>query len=130
VLSLIVPDRRYTFDILRRESTLAEAIDCHMQRLRRPTFRQVFDYFSSGVGVDARALWAGTVDIKALVPEKDLHAALELCKRARDEYIDSHCWVFTTDSSRRLLADFKELQLTDFVLTRFFETDPTVSNSL
>src|SRR4030095_5200067 len=43
IVSLIVPDKRFIFDRLRRTSSLSEVIEAWLTRLRKPSVRQVFD---------------------------------------------------------------------------------------
>ncbi len=63
-LGLVVPDRRYTFDFLRRTSSLSEIIDCHLRQSRRPTPGQIFDYVSNVGKVDTVLAWRGRIDVK------------------------------------------------------------------
>jgi SAM-dependent methyltransferase len=60
ILFLVIPDKGYTFDIPRRESTFTEALVAHRSALKHPSFAQVFDYFYySAPGVIAHDVWAG-----------------------------------------------------------------------
>jgi SAM-dependent methyltransferase len=126
ILSLVVPDRRYTFDILRRTSGVAEAVDAYVNRLRKPNPRQIFDHFSNFTKVDAQAVWSGKIDPKALRPQEPPASVLALAKEARQNgrYIDVHCWVFTPESFLELLADIATLGLLDFEVAHFFATAP------
>ncbi len=46
-LRMAIPDRRYTFDFLRRESTLADALGAYVQRARSPLPRAILDHSST-----------------------------------------------------------------------------------
>ena len=129
VLSLVVPDKRYTFDILRRTSALEDVVAAFVSRLRKPSPRQIFDHFSHFTEVDTVALWDGKVDVESLRPEKTGAAALAIAREAHasGKYIDSHCWVFTPDSFLALLKEIDNLGLLDFDVAAFFPTEkPTL----
>jgi SAM-dependent methyltransferase len=50
VLSLVIPDKGFTFDYLRPPSTPSDMIDSHLLGSRRPTFRQVYESLSKASG--------------------------------------------------------------------------------
>src|ERR1700689_768593 len=43
-LSLAMPDRRYTFDVRRRDSDVSEVVEAYLLHLRRPAIRATFDH--------------------------------------------------------------------------------------
>ena len=55
-LSLAMPDRRYTFDIRRRETDVSEIVEASLLQLRRPAVRATFDHFYRYVQVDPGAV--------------------------------------------------------------------------
>jgi SAM-dependent methyltransferase len=57
-LILAIPDRRYTFDVLRRETSLADLIDSHFRGTRRPTPGQIFDCNASVANFTHQDGWA------------------------------------------------------------------------
>ena len=60
LLVLVVPDRRFTFDVNRPETTAAELIDTMLRGCQTPTFQQTFSHEAGFVGtVDALAVWEG-----------------------------------------------------------------------
>ena len=62
ILSLAVPDKRYSFDYLRELSTVGMLIEAFMLHRRRPGPREIFDYFSLTSKVDLSTSWAGKLD--------------------------------------------------------------------
>lgn len=58
-LVLAVPDRQYTFDVLRPATTVGQILQAHADRDRTPSVRAVFDHFRSVVSASAADLWAG-----------------------------------------------------------------------
>lgn len=95
-LALVVPDKRFTFDVYRRCAALDEIRLAHAELRRRPGFRCVLDHFCNVVSADAWALWSDYSSVKGLKfnnpPELAELAARE---HGQGKYIDVHCWVFT-----------------------------------
>lgn len=126
-LRMVIPDRRYTFDVLRRESTLPEVLDAYLRRARTPLPRAILDHVMHAVNdVEARALWAGSVDIAALRPSSTAEHALELARNALATgfYQDVHCWVFTPRSFAGLCGALARLGLLGFRCERIDPTEP------
>jgi SAM-dependent methyltransferase len=123
-LLLVVPDKRYTFDLLRDETGAAEVIDAYVRRAVRPSPRQVFDFQSLAVEVDKRAAWAGALQPTALRRFVGPHKALRGAQASfRDGiYVDCHCWVFTPGSFLRLCMALADLGLLPFRLAFFCAT--------
>ena len=122
-LILAIPDRRYTFDILRRETSLSDLIDSNLHAVRRPTPGQVFDFNANAVELDHVTAWTAMPAIGSLrhylTKPQALAKARESCSGS---YVDSHCSVFT---ARSLL----ELQLLPFRPERF-HVAPSGSNEM
>lgn len=128
VLALVVPDRRFTFDVNRPETTAAELIDAMLERRQTPSAQQTFSHEAGFVGtVDALALWEGQ-DLSAVrrldVGDPDAFA-LDRARANRDavDYVDVHCSVFTPDSFLALFQTFVRLGLVDFEIARFYTTE-------
>jgi SAM-dependent methyltransferase len=124
-LRLIVPDRRYTFDYLRRESTLAELIDAYVSKARVPLPRAVFDYYLGISKVGIVNAWLGLINANRLTRFHDAPTALHVAKQAREgAYIDVHCWVFTPYSFAELFFQASELGLIQYRCERIWRTRP------
>ncbi|MEJ0047477.1 MAG: methyltransferase domain-containing protein [Rhodospirillales bacterium] len=80
-LILAVPDRRYTYDLLRRETTLSDLIDHHFRAARRPTPGQVFDCKANVVAFDHTDAWSETPATRT--PAALRHARLRAGKGPR-----------------------------------------------
>jgi len=127
-LGLVIPDKRFTFDALRRESTLAEAVEAYLLGYRRPSLRQVFDVASLGVGVDGGQVWRGAFapsERRGEVLSRLAHA-MALVRRLHEtsQYRDAHCWVFTPSSFLTLVEELAILDLFPFVIDDFQPTEP------
>lgn len=115
VLALAVPDMRFCFDANRDLTTMADVVDAHLSGLTKPSYRQIYDFHSRIVPVDAGEVWAGT-SAHAGTWRIDLDPddwAYELCleRRDADEYVDGHCQVFTPLSFVDLLERSSRLGL-------------------
>lgn len=130
ILSLVIPDKRFCFDINRAPSDISEIVDAYLRQLTRPSYRQVYDFTSRAINgvVDTHAVWTEGADYTGVVrsdcDDPDV-AALEACRRmdTSDEFVDVHCHAFTPDSFLVLLEKLSRLGLVDFELARFFPTE-------
>jgi SAM-dependent methyltransferase len=128
ILALAIPDRRFTFDYRRQVSTAPELIGAYLDRLRRPSPRQVYAHFSQVVELDAAAAWSAAVLDSALKHIHTIGDALDLAhKAANGEYVDTHCWVFTPESFLARMHELVEVGLLDFSVA---EVTPTAKNEL
>lgn len=131
ILSLIIPDKRYCFDINRTLTETSDLVDAYLRKLRQPSFRQVYDFKSRAIldMVDTVAVWSRTADytgvVRQDVPDPDV-AALERCRwmQTSDEFVDVHCHVFTPDSFMGLLEKLARLRLIHYEVAAFVPTEP------
>jgi SAM-dependent methyltransferase len=130
VLSLVIPDKRYCFDLNRRTTDISEVVDSHLRQLRRPSFKAVYDFIAKEVTgpVDTAGIWAGTADyagtVRSDVEDPDV-AALQLCRTvaSSEEFVDVHCNVFTPASFLELYEKLARLGLIDFEIAYFASTE-------
>ncbi|MDG2046755.1 MAG: methyltransferase domain-containing protein [Halioglobus sp.] len=125
ILSLAIPDKRYTFDQIRTCTSSADLIDAYIRRLRKPSCKHIFDHFSLVAEVDCQKAWASEYQHQA--PKKMLteEIAFQMCQDAvcHDKYVDSHCWVFTPYSYFENLKTLIRLGLLDFEVVDYFDTE-------
>jgi SAM-dependent methyltransferase len=124
ILSLVIPDKRYTFDIWRKPSGRREVYTAHLFRQRKPSPLQVFDHFSHYVPVDAVSIWSGHPPPPRPAQTRQ---AIRNAKLALRQYVDAHCWVFTPVSFRRLLDKLVEGGWVNFEIATFFGTEPNMA---
>ena len=124
-LRLAVPDRRFTFDYLRAESTIADVVDAHLRQARAPTARQILDFHCLAAQVDCAQAWAGALEPSRLTPMSSLEQGLSLAREslATGTYYDTHCWVFTPLSFARLCSQMAQVGLLKFRCECFFATE-------
>ena len=124
VAAFVVPDKRYTFDVLRRTSSDAELVDAYVRGLRRPDARQIFDHFYGFRDLGSEAIRNGAApgEVEPTHPPREL---MELCRKvqASGEYIDSHCWVFTPASFVDALDLGSRLGVLPFEIAALFPTE-------
>ena len=134
ILSLVVPDKRFTFDVNRTPTELSDLIEAYLRELRKPSYRQIFDFMARTVtidgAVDHEGLWNNTVDyagvVRSDVPDPDA-AAFRVCLEHvehPDNPIDVHCHVFTPTSFLQLIEQLMKLGLLDYEIAAYFPTEP------
>ncbi len=113
VLSLAVPDKRYTFDAYRSETEIHDLIDSWLRSPQAPTPGQIFDMLSrscdvppdhpnpSEEGIPFETLNRNYTDKEAL------NFALHSYKSGN--YLDIHCSVFTPENFRKMFLKINEL---------------------
>jgi len=121
---LIVPDKQYTFDHQRRESTIADVLAAYVDRRRRPGSRDILDFWLGYQSVDRSAAWQGDYPGRRECSSENIQAALALARESkeRDIYHDVHCWVFTPESFVSIMATLAELDVLGFACTEIHGT--------
>jgi SAM-dependent methyltransferase len=128
ILSLVVPDKRFTFDVNRVTTDISAILDAHHRRLVRPAFAHIYDFSSRTFhGVDARKIWSGEEDYAGVVrtdcPDPDL-MAYDFAEKslASDDFLDIHCHVFTPASFLEIIDKLGHLGLLKYELASFHPT--------
>lgn len=121
---LAVPDKRYTFDYLRRTTNLTDVMAAFATKARIPTTHCLLDFCLNEVPIDCVAAWQGTLDIASLKKAHTIEGALHVARDALQNgtYHDVHCWVFTPASFAALFAEMSRQGLVDFACTDFYDT--------
>lgn len=121
-LRLALPDRRFTYDYLRHESTLSDLLDAYLRKARTPLPRMVIDDCLSHVTLDNIEAWRGNVDAESLVHAVPMDVAIRRGAAALSgAYDDVHCWVFTARSFLALFREAAQAGFLRFRCERFFE---------
>lgn len=123
-LVLAVPDRRFTFDALRPDTTVGEMLLASANHDKTPSVRAVYDHYSKVVSADNQRIWAGNEPTPA-DRIHDLDYVLHRLNLARSgEYTDCHVWLFTPDSFVDQLGELNRLDLVPFVIDGLTPTQP------
>jgi glycosyltransferase involved in cell wall biosynthesis/SAM-dependent methyltransferase len=124
ILSLVVPDKRYTFDYPRELSTPGMIIEAYLRQYRRPCPQAIFDHVAHICSVTAEAAWNESLNHRILQPQYPTSLAYSLAQESilDEKYHDVHVNVFTPSSFLSLLEKFSRLGLLDFVIVDFHIT--------
>ncbi len=121
-LSVALPDRRYTFDVRRRDSDVSEVIEAYLLGLRRPPVRATFDHFYRYVQVDAGAIWRGLQGHDDPPPDAEKAFAFAHSAAKTDVYLDTHCWVFSDGTFIQLMATLMRMGVVNLRFVAFWPT--------
>lgn len=126
IFSLVIPDKRYSFDYLRELSSPGMIIEAFLRHQRQPRSREIFDHLASACVVDVISAWNGTIDKTSLIHYHNLQLAFDKAKDGfiTEHYHDVHVNTFTPESFLNLLEIFVKLNLFDFDLVDFYDTIP------
>ncbi len=124
VLSLVVPDKRFCFDVLGNLTSTGEILDAFEQQRVRPSPGKVFDHLASAANRAGAIAWSAldsesTIGLVHTFDEAINHWQLA---RSTSQYIDVHNWRFTPASFRLLISDLKQLQLVQSNVIIEFDT--------
>jgi SAM-dependent methyltransferase len=110
VISLVVPDKRYCFDHLRRRSSTGDIVQAHLESRSRHTPGQVFDHFANASKLDESGSWhRNGVGKVTFVHDPSMAEGMLTRSQTSQDYIDLHGWVFTPSSFRLILGDLNAL---------------------
>lgn len=126
VLSLVVPDKRYTFDIDRNTSRLGDVVGPYVDGLSRPYSSTVFDHVASyRIHTSSDAVWNGELYLdESKAPHRNtIKDAFDISVKSKNNYIDSHNFVFTPYSFCEIIRSLIKLDLIDYKIVSFFETE-------
>lgn len=134
VLSLAIPDKRFTFDCTRQVTEFSDVAQAWLEKLRRPNIRQCLDHvMHARSGIDhtvIQDLHKGTVEPERqpLVHPDVINSLSETVlveyfeKIQAGEYIDVHCSVFTPASFLTLLRQCADADLINFKIASMTDT--------
>ncbi|MEO9901157.1 methyltransferase domain-containing protein [Nisaea sp.] len=97
MLFLVVPDKRFTFDIQRPLTTFGQMVEAYLNKRSIPPVSAVYDQFSSAMSVDGGGVWAGSMNSENVLPmgtSTDAWAAAQDV-HANQAYYDVHVSIFT-----------------------------------
>ncbi len=122
-LSLVVPDKRYCFDLYSPESSTGQILDAYHAKSRRPTPGQIFDHYANAVNRDGSIAWDPMATGKLALHHDPTEAKkMWLQAQASEDYVDVHNWRFTPDNFRLLITDLENLGLLPIGIIREFGT--------
>ncbi|WP_335632903.1 class I SAM-dependent methyltransferase [Aurantimonas endophytica] len=120
-LFLSVPDKNFTFDIMRDPTLLRELIDSFEVKRKQPSLAAILDarYFRRDINLGSD-VWSGKAH-RAISkgPSIDVRAMSDVIRRklSNGEYIDAHCNVFTESSFSAIFKELDVMGIGDLRLT-------------
>ena len=121
-LVLVVPDRRYCFDVHRPGTTVGQLLQAHELGETVPSVRAVFDYKRGHAYTQAADVWQGrppTYETRIY----DLATVQEQVALARSgEYIDAHVWTLTPGSLLEQVIELRDLGLSEWKVESYTPT--------
>jgi hypothetical protein len=127
IIFLALPDRRFTFDRFRVDTTAGEMIANYHSRANFPTPWQIFEYNARSTHcspADVRNIWNGERDDFDFSNEKRLKEALrlEFDVTCNNTYLECHCSTFTPYSFSKIIF---ELILLGVIPVEVVRIEPT-----
>lgn len=122
-LRLAVPDKRFTFDLVREESRISDVLSAHVVGARIPQPQAIIDHIVNvRYEVNAAAIWAGLPS-----EGRQAHTVADGIAAAQDAFVngtyhDVHVWVFTPASFARICRLLVENGLLGMSCANFFDT--------
>jgi len=119
IVALAIPDQRYTFDLHRPSTGLAQVIDAHLRGDRKPSPGTLVELHLRSVRKGGRLSWRPW-QLGKTCPADEFDEAIGIYRRAlaSDEYIDGHVWCFTPTSFSRLLRELRLVGELDLEVVR------------
>jgi SAM-dependent methyltransferase len=112
-LGLVVPDKRFCFDVYGELSTTGQLLDAHLQERTRPTPGQAFDYYSRTSELNGSIAWGRDADgvPRTMYGFDEVKTSYESSIDGDDFGGQLHCWRFTPESFRLIIEDLGRLGL-------------------
>jgi SAM-dependent methyltransferase len=125
ILSLAIPDKRYTFDLKRELTSFGALAESFLLDRRRPSVRDVFDHKALATHVDLFKVWDRELDMSTLKNHESWEAAWRDTQgyQASDAYVDVHVTIVTPASFLDILDGINRLGLLDFSVVNFVDTE-------
>lgn len=120
ILSLAVPNKYYSFDFFRENTSLSQVIDKHFSDQNHHSKGGILEYFTGAVKLDGHIAWNQRI-FQESSDFSFIHEKGQGLKFAESrDFFDIHEWVFTPGSFRILINDLWELGYIDFHEKSFY----------
>ncbi|MGZ6005514.1 MAG: class I SAM-dependent methyltransferase [Candidatus Saccharimonadales bacterium] len=128
LLTLAIPDKRFTFDVTRNTSRPADLIGAYVDKLSRPYSSTVYDHTVEFRKIDRVEAWNhNDRDFSKRPPVNTISQAYEKCLENVDPkiFVDVHCHTYTPASFVKILEALINHDLLDYKVAYFHPTDPS-----
>jgi len=123
-LSLIIPDKRYCFDLYREKTSLSSVLDAFREKRKIHSPGTAAEYFLSVVTKNGNIAWSHDTEGETRFVHglSDAKQAIEGIEN-EGAFLDLHSWVFTPYSFRLLIEDLHQLGYIRLRERCFFNTE-------
>jgi hypothetical protein len=123
-VSLVIPDKRYCFDVYREKTGLSSVVDAFREKRTIHSPGTAAEYFLNVASKNGSIAWSQGVEgearfVHGLVDAKRAMEAIE----NEHAFLDLHSWVFTPCSFRLLIEDLYQLGYIRLREICFFDTE-------
>jgi 2-polyprenyl-3-methyl-5-hydroxy-6-metoxy-1,4-benzoquinol methylase len=123
-LSLIIPDKRYCFDLYREKTSLSSVLDAFREKRTIHSPGTAAEYFLNVASKNGHIAWSQGTEGEARFVHGlvDAKRAIETIEK-QHAFLDLHSWVFTPYSFRLLIEDLYQLGYIRLREICFFDTE-------
>jgi SAM-dependent methyltransferase len=119
LLVIILPDKRFCWDAMRPISRASDLIKAHRKGITRPNLKMIWQAKTQAVSFGDKITWYTFSKpnphdrFQSVQNTRDLVSSIfrYLVKR---EYLDVHCWVFSSETFQDLIDELGRQKLCDF----------------
>lgn len=126
LLSLAIPDKRFTFDYCRELSTIDQMVEAYVLNFTKASPRMVYDYYSNVVLLDGQPAIGNTSatprDIRRIYTQKIAMENSIKCLTP-GEFFDTHNWVFTQPHFLKIIEEIKNVISFPFAIKECYDAD-------
>ncbi len=126
ILSLVIPDKRFSFDIARDVTKPSQIVGAYVDKLDMSTAAMIYESISEYRELTPMQAWEQGNSYSVGEPaDHNLKEAFDKAKLSRDKshYVDAHCHVFTPLSFFEILKRLNYHGLLDFEVAYFKDTN-------
>ncbi len=120
-LHLVIPDKRYTFDILRPPTPLSHILDDYYRNVQTAELDHIYEHIFVFRDIKADDIWQGQLSEHNM---KTRYSAPNAYSAATKElnsgkYVEVHCHVFTSEQFMTILKTLIDMGILPFTICAF-----------
>lgn len=120
---LSIPDKRYTFDYLRTETSITDVVRARSEAYTKPTVSMLFEHYYLRRPLSAEQCWNDEYKEIVAKPGMPIDEALAHATRNAKTYTSTHCHTFTCKTFEKLLVEMRELGYAPYDLVELHDVD-------
>lgn len=121
---LSIPDRNYTFDIVRKETDVIELLRCYDEDLEEPNYYQMLRHVYYWRPVVAKDIWENNIEGKLTHQRYTLPKAMEVTRGLMGTGESTHCSVFSRETFPNLWDELLETGLVELGIDELGDVQP------